>query len=99
VAAAQAALRHRGSPTGQRRYPHHYGNFELLTGWNANCNVALFNEFPLISGGVYTGGGPGADRVVVEWAGSDVRYCGAITQTGAPTGEICCVFANVRNHP
>ncbi|KXJ94592.1 putative extracellular guanyl-specific ribonuclease T1 [Microdochium bolleyi] len=62
---------------GSNNYPHTFNNREgfdfLVSG--------PFQEFPILRGGsVYTGGSPGADRVVFNRSG---RLAGAITHTGA----------------
>ncbi|KAK3050690.1 hypothetical protein LTR09_008056 [Extremus antarcticus] len=57
-------------------YPHTYNNYEgfdfIVSG--------PYQEFPIKSSGVYSGGSPGADRVVFN---TDGDYAGAITHTGA----------------
>jgi hypothetical protein len=83
-ASARAAHDHRRQPVGVRRYPHRFGNSENLRGFNRACNARNYQEFPLMRlSRTFAGGEPGPDRVVVEFVGGDVRYCGAITHTGA----------------
>ncbi|EOD52329.1 guanyl-specific ribonuclease f1 [Neofusicoccum parvum] len=61
---------------GSSTYPHTYNNYE---GFDFPVN-GPYQEFPLLRSGVYTGGSPGADRVIFSTSGS---YAGAITHTGA----------------
>ncbi|KAF2873497.1 Ribonuclease/ribotoxin [Massariosphaeria phaeospora] len=65
-----------GSTAGGSTYPHRYNNYEgfdfLVSG--------PYYEFPLRTSGVYTGGSPGADRVVFNGSG---QRAGEITHTGA----------------
>ncbi|KAF2214170.1 hypothetical protein CERZMDRAFT_105638 [Cercospora zeae-maydis SCOH1-5] len=66
-----------GQQVGSNDYPHTYNNFE---GFSFGVS-GPYQEFPLLSNGnVYTGGSPGADRVVFNTRG---QYAGAITHTGA----------------
>jgi hypothetical protein len=84
-ASARAAHSRRGRPVGANRYPHRFGNIERLRGFNGACNARNLQEFPLKRRNrVYSGGAPGPDRVVVDFVGGNVRYCGAMTHTGAP---------------
>ncbi|KAJ4990074.1 ribonuclease [Stagonosporopsis vannaccii] len=65
-----------GGTAGGSTYPHKYNNYEgfdFLVG-------GTYYEFPLKTGGVYTGGSPGADRVVFNGSG---QRAGEITHTGA----------------
>ena len=54
-AASVAACNHfrAGSTAGSSSYPHRYNNYE---GFNFKGYSGPFQEFPIISGGVYTGG-------------------------------------------
>ncbi|KAG9191105.1 ribonuclease-domain-containing protein [Alternaria panax] len=65
-----------GSQAGSSTYPHKYNNYEgfdfLVSG--------PYQEFPLRTSGAYTGGSPGADRVIFNTAG---QRAGEITHTGA----------------
>ncbi|PSN66319.1 ribonuclease-domain-containing protein [Corynespora cassiicola Philippines] len=65
-----------GGTAGGSSYPHRYNNYEgfdfLVSG--------PYYEFPLRTGGAYTGGSPGADRVVFNGNG---QRAGEITHTGA----------------
>ncbi|KAK7424482.1 hypothetical protein QQX98_000447 [Neonectria punicea] len=77
-AAANAACSHyqQGTTAGSSTYPHTFNNregFDFLVG-------GTYQEFPILRSGVYTGGSPGADRVVINTA---CAYAGAITHTGA----------------
>ncbi|CBX96597.1 hypothetical protein IAQ61_005538 [Plenodomus lingam] len=61
---------------GSSNYPHTYNNregFDFLV-------AGPYQEFPLRTSGVYTGGSPGADRVVFNTQG---ERAGEITHTGA----------------
>ncbi|RMJ06677.1 Guanyl-specific ribonuclease F1 [Fusarium euwallaceae] len=77
-AAANAACNYyrAGDTAGSSTYPHTFNNREgfdfLVSG--------PYQEFPIKSSGVYTGGSPGADRVVIN---TSCQYAGAITHTGA----------------
>jgi hypothetical protein len=59
-----------------RIHSHQYNNYE---GFNFPVS-GPYQEFPIKSSGVYTGGSPGPDRVVFNTNG---QYAGAITHTGA----------------
>ncbi|KAM0697803.1 hypothetical protein Q7P36_002657 [Cladosporium allicinum] len=61
---------------GSNNYPHRYNNYE---GFDFRV-AAPWQEFPISRSGVYTGGSPGADRVVFN---SNCGYAGSITHTGA----------------
>ncbi|KAF2851478.1 ribonuclease-domain-containing protein [Plenodomus tracheiphilus IPT5] len=65
-----------GDQAGSSTYPHTYNNYEgfsfLVSG--------PYQEFPLRTAGVYTGGSPGADRVIFNTRG---QRAGEITHTGA----------------
>ncbi|CAI9636798.1 ribonuclease-domain-containing protein [Alternaria burnsii] len=65
-----------GDEAGSSTYPHTYNNYEgfdfLVSG--------PYQEFPLRTSGAYTGGSPGADRVIFNTAG---QRAGEITHTGA----------------
>ncbi|CAK4030265.1 guanyl-specific ribonuclease F1 [Lecanosticta acicola] len=65
-----------GEQVGSDDYPHTYNNYE---GFDFPVS-GPYQEFPIEESGVYTGGSPGADRVVFN---SDGEYAGAITHTGA----------------
>ena len=66
-----------GSVAGSSTYPHKYNNYE---GFDFPV-TGPYEEFPILkSGAVYSGGSPGADRVIFSTAG---KYAGAITHTGA----------------
>ncbi|KAK7992825.1 guanyl-specific ribonuclease F1 [Apiospora saccharicola] len=57
-------------------YPHTYNNYE---GFNFRV-AGPYQEFPMKKSGVYTGGSPGADRIVIN---TSCEQAGAITHTGA----------------
>ncbi|KAK5631752.1 hypothetical protein RRF57_007466 [Xylaria bambusicola] len=62
---------------GSNDYPHQYNNYE---GFDFPDKGPWY-EFPILSSGsAYTGGQPGADRVVFNYAG---EFQDAITHTGA----------------
>ncbi|EUC47345.1 hypothetical protein COCMIDRAFT_90528 [Bipolaris oryzae ATCC 44560] len=65
-----------GDQAGSSTYPHTYNNYEgfsfLVSG--------PYQEFPLRTSGAYTGGSPGADRVIFNTRG---QRAGEITHTGA----------------
>ncbi|ORY15313.1 guanyl-specific ribonuclease F1 [Clohesyomyces aquaticus] len=78
TAAKNAAVNYvkQGSTAGGSTYPHVYNNYE---GFNFPVSGPYY-EFPLKESGTYTGGSPGADRVIVTKSGS---LAGEITHTGA----------------
>ncbi|RMZ71170.1 guanyl-specific ribonuclease f1 [Pyrenophora seminiperda CCB06] len=61
---------------GSSTYPHQYNNYE---GFDFPVN-GPYQEFPLKKSGAYTGGSPGADRVIFNTQG---QLAGEITHTGA----------------
>ncbi|KAH0368601.1 guanyl-specific ribonuclease F1, partial [Aureobasidium melanogenum] len=65
-----------GVTYGNSDYPHTYNDYE---GFDFPVD-GPYQEFPIKKSGVYTGGSPGADRVVFNTNG---EYAGAITHTGA----------------
>ncbi|KAH8702722.1 Ribonuclease/ribotoxin [Phaeosphaeriaceae sp. PMI808] len=65
-----------GSQAGSSTYPHKYNNREGFSFLVAGP----YEEFPLRTSGAYTGGSPGADRVIFNTAG---QRAGEITHTGA----------------
>ncbi|KAK0194448.1 guanyl-specific ribonuclease C2 [Armillaria mellea] len=75
---------HLSSPI--NNYPHRYNNYEGLT---MRCTGNVYYEFPIRPSGSYTGGSPGADRVVFDNSGT---YCAVMTHTGASTtnGFVAC---------
>ncbi|KAL1797788.1 hypothetical protein ACET3X_004394 [Alternaria dauci] len=74
-----------GGQAGSSNYPHTYNNYEgfdfLVSG--------PYQEFPLRTSGAYTGGSPGADRVIFNTRG---QRAGEITHTGASSsnGFVAC---------
>ncbi|KAH6642340.1 Ribonuclease/ribotoxin [Boeremia exigua] len=78
TAARNAGANHvrQGTQAGSSTYPHVFNNRE---GFNF-LNNPTYYEFPIKTSGVYTGGSPGADRVVFNSAGT---RSGEITHTGA----------------
>ncbi|KAK7038382.1 Ribonuclease/ribotoxin [Favolaschia claudopus] len=88
VSAVNAGFAHVGNPLGSDSYPHTFRNDEGLSMWCSGSTS--FMEYPILSGGAtYTGGSPGADRVVFNTAGT---YCAVITHTGASStnGFVSC---------
>ncbi|KAK2031146.1 ribonuclease [Colletotrichum zoysiae] len=77
-AASNAACAHirSGTVAGGSSYPHRYNNYE---GFNFRVSGPYY-EFPLKTSGVYNGGSPGADRVVIN---SACAQAGQMTHTGA----------------
>ncbi|KAM0718911.1 hypothetical protein Q7P37_005983 [Cladosporium fusiforme] len=65
-----------GNQVGSNNYPHRYNNYE---GFDFRSS-GPWQEFPITRSGVYTGGSPGADRVVFN---ENCAYAGSITHTGA----------------
>nr|POF07067.1 guanyl-specific ribonuclease f1 [Quercus suber] len=66
-----------GDTAGSSSYPHQYNDYE---GFDFNGVPGPYQEFPIEESGVYTGGSPGADRVIFN---EDGQYAGVITHTGA----------------
>ncbi|KAG9251868.1 Ribonuclease/ribotoxin [Emericellopsis atlantica] len=67
-----------GSTAGSSSYPHRYNNYE---GFYFQGLDGPYQEFPILPSGLYTGGSPGADRVIITEA--SCRQAGTITHTGA----------------
>jgi len=65
-----------GTTAGSSTYPHTYHNYE---GFSFPVS-GTYLEFPLLESGVYTGGSPGADRVIIN---TSCELAGEITHTGA----------------
>ncbi|RYC55198.1 hypothetical protein CHU98_g11010 [Xylaria longipes] len=65
-----------GETVGSNDYPHQYNDYE---GFDFP-DKAPWYEFPILTSGAYTGGSPGADRVVFN---ADGKFQDAITHTGA----------------
>jgi hypothetical protein len=82
-AAANEALDHvvAGTTVGSNDYPHQYNNYEGFT-FNSGCTPPYY-EFPLFKSSVYTGGDPGADRVIIgAVSGSSGKFCGKFWTPG-----------------
>ncbi|KAF3483983.1 guanyl-specific ribonuclease F1 [Arthroderma uncinatum] len=74
-----------GGTAGGSTYPHVYHNYE---GFYFQGLSGPFYEFPLRTSGVYTGGSPGADRVIIT---GSCQQAGQITHTGASgSGFVAC---------
>ncbi|KAI0756788.1 ribonuclease ribotoxin [Daedaleopsis nitida] len=58
-------------------YPHQYHDYE---GFSFQSCSGEFFEFPLKENGIYTGGSPGADRVIYDTSGN---FCACLTHEGA----------------
>ncbi|CZS93574.1 related to Guanyl-specific ribonuclease F1 [Rhynchosporium agropyri] len=59
-------------------YPHTYRNYE---GFEFGSIAGPYQEFPILkSGALYSGGSPGADRVIIT---TSCKQVGTITHTGA----------------
>ncbi|KAI0673372.1 ribonuclease T1 [Trametes maxima] len=61
---------------GASNYPHQYHDFEGFS--FPSCSGEFF-EFPLKHNSVYTGGSPGADRVIFD---EDGDFCACLTHSG-----------------
>ncbi|KAH6603881.1 hypothetical protein Trco_007327 [Trichoderma cornu-damae] len=87
-AASSAACSHvrAGSTAGGSTYPHRYNNRERF---RFKGLPKPYFEFPILSSGkVYTGGDPGADRVVIT---GQCSIAGVITHKGASgNGFVAC---------
>lgn len=76
-AAAERALDYlnAGTQVGSNDYPHQFNNREGFT-FNSGCRAPYY-EFPVVKGGLYSGGDPGCDRVIIgTWDGTNARFCG-----------------------
>ncbi|KAI1108544.1 Ribonuclease/ribotoxin [Nemania sp. NC0429] len=74
--AAQKACSYYQSGSAPGGYPHTYNNYE---GFSFKVSGPWL-EFPMLTSGVYTGGSPGADRVIIN---TSCKLAGEITHTGA----------------
>lgn len=86
--AATAALSYyaNGETVGNDKYPHRYNDYE---GFDFSCS-APYLEFPIESGSTYSGGSPGADRVVIGSISGDdssAQYCAVITHDGQSNND------------
>ncbi|KAH7099980.1 guanyl-specific ribonuclease T1 precursor [Auriculariales sp. MPI-PUGE-AT-0066] len=80
-----------GTTVGSNSYPHRFYNYEGLNMWCSSTPSGPWYEFPILSSGsIYTGGSPGADRVVHTTNGT---YCATVTHTGASStnGFVQCL--------
>ncbi|KAJ6462456.1 guanyl-specific ribonuclease C2 [Mycena sanguinolenta] len=87
VAAVDAGFDHVNDPLGSDSYPHQFFDDE---GLELFCSGSTWMEYPILAGGkTYTGGSPGADRVIFNTAGT---YCAVVTHTGASSedGFVSC---------
>ncbi|KZV68482.1 guanyl-specific ribonuclease T1 precursor [Peniophora sp. CONT] len=78
-AAVSAGYSHVGSPLGSNSYPHAYYSYadEHITLY---CSGSSWYEYPILKSGLYSGGSPGADRVIFNTGGT---YCAVVTHTDA----------------
>ncbi|KAH8832413.1 guanyl-specific ribonuclease C2 [Flagelloscypha sp. PMI_526] len=74
-------------PIGSNSYPHTFRNDEGLSMWCSG--ESAYNEWPILKSGTYSGGSPGADRVIFSDNGI---YCAVVTHTGASStnGFVSC---------
>ncbi|EZF21996.1 hypothetical protein H112_05152 [Trichophyton rubrum D6] len=81
VKAADAAVcTHVKAHTQVGKYPHQYNNYEKF---QIRGLKGPFYEFPLLKSGIYKGGVPGPDRVIIT---KDCQRAGEITHSGAQKG-------------
>ncbi|PKS11278.1 hypothetical protein jhhlp_003040 [Lomentospora prolificans] len=80
-----------GQTLGSNKYPHTFNNREGLP----LATSGPYQEFPILTSGVYSGGSPGADRIVFNpsYNGQCV-YVGAITHTGASGNNFVSCITN-----
>ncbi|KAK7694995.1 hypothetical protein QCA50_002183 [Cerrena zonata] len=72
---------------GASNYPHQYHDYEGFS--FPSCSGEFF-EYPIKSGSVYTGGSPGANRVIYD---EDGDFCACLTHTGASGNDFLeCSF-------
>ncbi|KAJ7080205.1 guanyl-specific ribonuclease C2 [Mycena belliarum] len=86
-AAVSGGFAHRSDPIGSDSYPHQFFDDE---GLKLFCSGSSWLEYPILAGGkAYSGGSPGADRVIFNTAGT---YCAVVTHTGASSenGFVSC---------
>ncbi|KZV73220.1 Ribonuclease/ribotoxin [Peniophora sp. CONT] len=85
-AAVSGGVAHESNPIGSDSYPHTFRDDE---GLKLFCSGSSWLEYPILKSGAYSGGSPGADRVVFNTAGT---YCAVITHTGASetNGFVSC---------
>lgn len=77
-----------GTTVGNDKYPHKYNDYEGFT----FPDDGPYYEFPILSDeDVYTGGSPGADRVIFTGSGT---YEGVITHTGASGNDFLQCIAD-----
>ncbi|PVH86897.1 ribonuclease-domain-containing protein [Cadophora sp. DSE1049] len=78
-AASQKACSYYKAGSAPGGYPHTYNNYE---GFNFGGLAGPYQEFPILaSGALYSGGSPGADRVIITVPAC--KQAGTITHTGA----------------
>ncbi|OCK93132.1 putative extracellular guanyl-specific ribonuclease T1 [Cenococcum geophilum 1.58] len=66
-----------GTTAGDSKYPENYNDYE---GFSFGGVSGPYLEFPILESGVYSGGSPGADRIVFN---TNCELAGEITHTGA----------------
>ncbi|RHZ53564.1 putative extracellular guanyl-specific ribonuclease [Aspergillus thermomutatus] len=85
------------------KYPAYFGN--QSNNQKVLTNVAdgtTLREFPIIVGGVYTGGEPGAYRVVTDYKDNRGDFRGVMQHTGATVGgayTACTRVTNTKREP
>ncbi|KAK2609084.1 hypothetical protein QQS21_002311 [Conoideocrella luteorostrata] len=78
AADASCSMVKKGTSVGTNRYPHQYKNLEKF---KLSGLTGPFYEFPILSNGqVYSGGSPGADRIITT---QDCKQAGVLTHQGA----------------
>ncbi|KAF2806497.1 ribonuclease-domain-containing protein [Mytilinidion resinicola] len=70
-----------GDKAGSSKYPEKYNDYE---GFDFGGVSGPYYEFPILESGVYSGGSPGADRIVFN---TDGDLAGEITHTGASDND------------
>ncbi|KAJ7760640.1 guanyl-specific ribonuclease C2 [Mycena maculata] len=85
--AVSSGFAHVNDPIGSDSYPHQFFDDEKL---DLFCSGSTWLEYPILPGSkAYSGGSPGADRLVFNTGGT---YCAVITHTGASSenGFVSC---------
>ncbi|KAF7317345.1 Guanyl-specific ribonuclease C2 [Mycena chlorophos] len=84
--ATSAGYDHIDDPLGSDSYPHQFYDDENL---KLYCSGSKWYEWPILTSGTYSGGSPGADRVIFN---TDGTYCAVVTHTGASSydGFVSC---------
>ncbi|CAO1631293.1 unnamed protein product [Parajaminaea phylloscopi] len=85
---AQAVNNADNNAASSSSYPHTYNDYEGFD-FSDYCSSGGFEEFPLTSNG-YTGGPPGAYRVIVSKQSGD--FCGAVYHAGSGNSFSQCDY-------